>query len=378
MLTTGWNGNADLGDTETFVVPSQDQQLTRCQPQPFQTQYMYPLTSGTGDVIKILVNDTYRSFAIVCGGFRLTLHQDACYLLSTNSYDEPRQIAVMRQPRVGAASVAVLNGTTLWVTGGMSVSILLDSTELIKVQSLTDNSISEEGIPLPGPMQQHCLEIINRKTAILYGGITLTASSSEAIIQSAWTIENIDTMIGGTTAGHSWSQEATMSTARFSHICGVIRMGNSQERKFVVAAGGEAVSIGPWGYESIATLNNVELLQVDFPGGPDGSVIVSGAWQAGPNLTITLSGAASATPGDQSVLYVAGGVMYRQPFIMSKDIFSLRCSDSVCSWSIEDRTLLFERSNGLAFILPPNGIPDESDCKSKQLSIIYFHSEPFV
>ncbi len=195
-MTTGWNSFYSLGDTESFVVPSPVPDpadmtiLARCQLVPGQTQTMHPLNAATGGVLTARqdVNGNHRPLPLICGGLSMTGPNDKCYSWQVLAAMPPSvvvEVGVMRELRSGAASVAILHGQVLWITGGVYHQVT-DTTEwidVLTVLSAIDNpdnadnkpeSTLSEGILLPEPMAYHCLEMVNSDTAILIGGRYLT------------------------------------------------------------------------------------------------------------------------------------------------------------------------------------------------------------
>ncbi len=356
ILTTGWNGIHALGDTETFVVSSSSRKLTRCQPLPYQTQTMYPMVGGTGGVIKVSGN--HQHFPIVCGGNKVVEATDKCYLAVGNVTEAKpvsKFVGFMKEPRENAASITVFNGTTLWVTGGSLLTTVLATSELISLSATESNHLvtaAEKGIPLPMTLACHCLELINSKTAIIYGGSN--GYGAEDYTSSVWTIDNIDekSLIqgdNGTNQENRWIQGPPLGSLHRWHSCGVIRQdisNKSSSGKFVIAAGGDMFN------------GIVELLQVDED--EYGHItIVENAWELGPEMPIKISEAASVTTEDKAVLFVAGGwqkveLQNEVSNIMpSRDIFTLRCFRGDCFWTKETLQLEIRRTSAIALLVPP-------------------------
>ncbi len=376
VLSTGWNGYVTFGDTEMFVAPSPNSHysksrlnLARCQPSTDQTQSMYTLASASGAVLKA-VQDEQIFMPIVCGGFVAEgVDNHYCYNLGDpRGSTIPKIVGTMKETREGSASIAVLEDTTLWVTGGISEAFAgTDTTEWIDVsKALTvddhDNSPKSlsYGISLPIAMAWHCLELVNEEMAILYGGVTeVTQSQVQTALHTTWTIDVAEhvkfspAMLDGTP--QQWTPRAPMNHGRYSHTCGVIRAldidtdNANFTRKFVLAAGG-VDQASHSGFEQ-----RVELLQVDEYS--SGQIVIRESWMDGClktecPLPATLSGAASASTKDQTVLFVAGGVIANN--MPSMPIYSVRCkSPGVCWWTKETAELTFARHNAVAMMIPP-------------------------
>ena len=359
LVTSGFNNFYELGNTEAFIVlpsnQSEQPSIARCQPVPFQTQSMHALTAPTGGVLKANKSETtYQYVPIVCGGTQNREGSDKCYHIDTDNAYFPTEVAMMREPRASAASIPVLDGTTLWVTGGSLFDLPLATTELIKVSALSavDKTLAEEGIQLPLPMSGHCLEAINGKTAILYGGSTWTGFP-DARVRPVWTIDNIDKM-GVPNHQNSWTERKSMKRGRIFHSCGVIRVDST--RKFVVAAGGHG-----------SNDNTVELLPVDEDS--HGNIVINDSWQDGPPMLENLRISASATTEDQSTLLLAGGIVEATGQV-SDAIYSFRCQGGPCWWT-KDSKMEIRRFGAIALIIPPATTKNYTGCTSVFFNVFF-------
>ena len=113
-----------------------------------------------------------------------------------------------------------------------------------------------------------------------------------------------------------------------------------------MAAGG---TLSDW-----TVTDKVELLEIDDTGN-DNNVSVSDTWKEGPRMPTTLTQASSTTTDDQTILFVAGGVMSNDPYSMSpRVIYSLRCTNiGYCIWTKVDTELMIVRADGVALLIPP-------------------------
>ncbi len=325
---------------------------------------MYALLYATGAVLRndeheIVATACSQFMPIVCGGISSEgVSNLNCYSVFCCGLNMPTSVGVMRGAREGAASIAVLNRTTLWITGGLHDSVMgTDTTEWMAVSMVTSTTETNnkektlsEGIPLPMPMAFHCLEMVNEKIAILYGGVEAYVMG-EFGLSSAWTIDTSEGMIFSNPAPAGdqwWIPRASMKSKRAHHSCGVIKSHKTTNhtRKFVVAAGGyEAYNSG------LVPKRDVELLQIDEY--IDGNMTIHDSWRVGCPLPITLSRAASATTGDQSALFIAGGTSVSIAGGTSVSIFSFRClSTGSCWWTTEQTALHFQRIDTVALIIP--------------------------
>ncbi len=362
LLTTGWNGNYELGNTENYVLqPSEEtNMLSRCQLLPNAGQNMYALNKATGGVLR--VQDQH--LPIVCGGDGPIDYNDKCYHIQGGDFSMPTTVGKMRENRKGAASVAIFDGTTLWVTGGEFATKASDTTELIHVSMVASSKEDNpptllQGIPLPQEMAYHCLEMINSKAAILYGGSDWILNNPG--YHQAWTIDNLvdpDLLMQ-----NSWTTRATMKYGHYKHGCGVIKS-DGEGGKFVVAAGGIDK-------EDMST-SYVEFLKIEEDS--FGNVTVNDAWEEGPPLPKALEGSASATTEDQTILILAGGRSKTPDIEYSLNTYSLRCSRGFCWWTSLDTELLFNRINGIALFVPPANSPSDNHDRNQIVSNVYFVS----
>ncbi len=378
MVTTGWNGYYRLGDTENLIVVSegygstyvlQQKRLSRCQPPKMQS--MYPINYATGSLLfDAQKTDRFQQhIPIVCGGEKEGMFSDKCYRLETRTGNNGRQlintakpVALLNEFRKGAASISVLDRTTMWITGGrIGASGTLSTTEWLDLSMITATSPDAgdqnetlptlaQGIPLPRPLAYHCLEKINSNMAIVYGG-TVWSEPEQGFdaLATAWTIQDLDAPQVLATpildANDVWTPAANMTRGRYLHSCGVVRDTMNARRKFVVAAGGgtnSSRSVTYW----------VELLKVDED--DSGKVVhISDSWQEGPWLPTALAEAASATSDDQTLLFVAGGHESFSAFVPRERIFNLKCVNDFCRWTEESAELMSGRTGAIAFIIPP-------------------------
>ncbi len=343
LVTTGGNLQMALGNTEMFVMPSYNatfQSLTKCQAVQDQAQSMYAVDKATGGLL--LRNASH--IPIVCGGTSYNVANQNCYKLERQSL--PTAVGVLSRMRLGAASAVILNGTTLWVTGGASFSDLPSATtEWINV-SMTSGSndgppgppgppLLMQGLALPKPRAYHCLEIIEDDSAVLYGGgdaETWTISGLGQVV-----IEDADNV-------NAWTVQAQMAVGRSGHGCGVIRheIIEFHARRLVIAAGGIDSS-------SDSITNRVEFLVVTYD---NNNQSICEEWREGPSMPIGLTGTGSSTTEDQTMLYIAGGKTATDPDLLSRSIFKIALSNCTSCHEQEDGCVCNETG--------------QSHCKGKQ------------
>ncbi len=352
IVSTGWNGLGRVDKTETFAINVSNGNigLQQCNDQNIQARLK--VSRATGGNLKFIhrENGDYEGpVPIMCGGIdEIGETLVDCYsLIQVNR----KPIVRMTTDRSDAASVVVRNGTVLWVTGGHSIHYSgLDSTDWIYHDALSDALEAKEGPRLAQKTFHHCIQMMDSRTAILYGGYKA--------IPNSWTIDISEDSISGsqsTADNNRWIPGPSMKTGRHSHVCGVVR-DSVTGNKIVVAAGGRD-------YEDIIT-DQVELIFIDSDNVFD-SVISDednhfapalSDWLHGPQLPFTLSQASSATTHHQTKLFVAGGKsadFARIPSGISKFILTFHCANLECKWTKQCLELRSRRSSPVAYVLPP-------------------------
>ncbi len=246
---------------------------------------------------------------------------------------------------IGATSLVIDNGDTLWIAGGNTAD--KTTTEFIAAKGKCVDSIFQldgYGPMLPGPQTwpEHnnlhfpCFERLGETTAILVGGL----HSDGWFDRESWTIV-IDDMV--------WNPAPLLQTGRGKHSCGVLRLRDQSmaDKKIVIAAGGETTK------ESVT--RTVEYVIFEEDG--DEMVFSGVEWSIGPNLPKALAHASSITTADQSRLFVIGGIVTSDSNQGSFSVFQMQCSDLQCYWSKLDQELRKVSAMGLAFMLPISPLP---------------------
>ncbi len=247
-----------------------------------------------------------------------------CYRLGSSM-----PVGTLLTGRVASAGVVIRNGTALWMAGGYNFQWEdQDTSEIIEVSNEKQSLLAEstEFVKLPRPMSYHCLEMIDDKLAILFGGEEFGHSSP--IIRDSW-IMDLDSPSFG------WTLSPSLNIARKDHMGGsVIVIGSDQ--RVVIAAGGR-VSSGQGGQFT----NSVELLVVGLD------------WELGPILPMTLAMAASSTTSDKTRLFVSGGLSAITEESLAVLSFSCQQSDGGfdCAWTKHDFELMKRREYGVSFIV---------------------------
>ncbi len=343
MVSTGSDGFGAISDTDAFAILSPKRQnmtspgtLSKCQHTSEQLRSPITLYMATGQLMKFA--DNFHT-PLICGGI---MQDDGanrqCYQM-LNSFLPVG--GTMTSTRIGAASVVLNAGTTIWITGGYDqYDIDLDTTEWTDVSLMAQSGLEgmlQEGTSLPKALAFHCLEMIDNDMTILYGGEYLDPYVGLGLVQDSWIMSGLNNHRNG-----QWIPGPPMWLARSLHGCGVVKRGTNN--KVVVAAGGISKA------HETAT-DKVEFLEVDS----DGNAFSS--WYLGPQLPISLYAASSASTDDQSSLFLAGGRISYATGEPSFSIFCLQCELSTyCQWTKSNEELPFTRAYSVAMLLPPGGL----------------------
>ena len=293
----------------------------------------------------------YQSTPVICGGY----HTDDIYTGTSYCYtiqdSDDNPIGSMSTKRCNLASVAINDGSTLWVTGGRKCAgyyanmNCLDSTDYLDVTSGVANDIASSvtlttrvGPRLPRKMAGHCLEMISDTLAIVFGG----DDGDKLIFTNSWTFD-LDRRSNPT---EEWVERASMSTARNGHSCGVLRGAGPEDRRIVVAVGGRA-------YRAIDEFFLTDTVELLYTNGP----VFAPKWQLGPSFPVPIDEAASATTSGGTRMFVAGGVtdwtfQLDGSVQASSSVYYLQCPFLVCEWKTVELEPLNARIRGLAMIVP--------------------------
>ena len=263
-------------------------------------------------------------FPVVCGGLVSDSLKEnkLCHSLTDPGI---KRSGFMKSARVGAASLVLDHGRTMWVTGGFNQhENHAFSSEFVVI--LGDNFESMEyGPSLPNSLKYHCLEKVGPHVAILIGGI----NQKDHYDQQSWSI-NVDKMV--------WHQEASLILGRARHSCGVLQDLRKMDSKIIVVAGGDTS-------HGLMT-STVELLMAE-------NDTIALDWQHGPQLPIPLSNAASKVTSDMDKFIVIGGTANHDYNEASRSVFILKQIDGLeFSWVKEQHELQIPSAKGLAMLLP--------------------------
>ncbi len=319
ILTTGYNGEERTRETQVIAISNRDNDaltLSLCNPNDYWNAPR-GLEMASGSLLELQDGSFVPVF---CGGYTSDDDPDPteCYTLGSMIQGEPTS-------RVGAASLVLGQGETLWITGGNSIvsSLPLDTTTLYEFGrggQLAD-------ISLPERKSFHCLEKISDDLAILYGG----EGYKQQVSDKSW---SIGPEFGIDNVG-DWIPLASLSKARSRHMCGVLN------GSIVIAAGG---------INSInQTIDTVELFYIMDH---DPAQLTNQSWIPGPEMPLALAGAVSATVKEQTKLVIVGGVAVLDSSEISKTVLVLSCFNMDCHWTINNFELPYSRAYSLGFVLP--------------------------
>ncbi len=263
--------------------------------------------------------------ALICGGIVKDGGKTPvgdCFSYSTNN-----QVTQLLAPRVGAASVVIEAGRTLWIAGGkIKNSALTKSTEFIFI-----NSPSLAGPDMPDMLMGHCLTHIDSSRTFLIGGSGRTSVWNFSFINQKWTAAP-DLIIG-----------------RSGHVCGHIRdstIGNL----LVIAAGGTPKDCPASGrvHGSCPYTDTAEILDLDSAKSNDKWITIS-------SLPATPASAIGLSVFDGKEFWVVGGftaVLINWKHKLSDEMYRLTCANTDCKWNLAPIKLSFPRGAFSAFLVP--------------------------
>ena len=242
----------------------------------------------------------------ICGGYSpADGYSNKCFVVGEDGEDDSLYTSVMEEVRSDAASL-VLNGDTLWVTGGGTQDYQLDTTELVRPGRPT-----QRGPKIPYQYRGHCLVRLNETTAMLIGGSYAPGGYSGATY-----LYDIPT--------ETWTDNCALNVGRFLHACGVA-IDEADGAKIVVAAGG---------YAGLA-YDNTEIW-----------VEGSNEFVFGPRMPRQMFGAAAVDTPDGDVL-VIGGYSDDQPLT---SIYRFHCYNRNCQWTKTAQETRYPRHYSVALI----------------------------
>ncbi len=342
VLSTGSNAwNQPLRDTEMMRVFNNGT-VAKCI-HPANMNAPKALTEAAGGLLFAGLTPV----PLICGG-RLAKDESynrRCYGLGQGI---PSRIGTLSRERVGAASLVINNGSTLWMTGGSNVyGDDQDTTDLLTIDIDIDIDGSDNlylktanGPKLPRRISYHCLERVGT-TAILFGGSDTIHPTP--IMGQVWTWDL--SMESGSEHDGFWQERASMLHARRKHICGVLR--SEEGRQLIIAAGGEL--------DDSAITDTVDLLIVK------GEALNKG-WQPGPTLPMPLRSAVSVTTASGDQMLVSGGITNKQEY--SVTVLRLQCqTDQSCQWRELEIKLHYGRASMVGIVLS-GAIHEDNDTLS--------------
>jgi hypothetical protein len=202
LITNG----VDFGSSKSEFIDLANP-LNRCQ----SVLADYPIDQ-VGGSFGGLLND---NIPLICGGYRYSGYgkrHDDCFDIGRTAEIQLK----LSEPRSYGASV-VLDGQTLWITGGE-----LNNSSATKTTEYVDLNGTRPGPDLPLELQRHCLVAINATSVLLIGGYTIAGQFSKETY--FYSIED-----------QVWTAGPPLMTGRYFHSCALF---NHDNQMTVIVTGG--------------------------------------------------------------------------------------------------------------------------------------------
>jgi hypothetical protein len=228
-VTTGTN----IGSKKIEVIDLSDSSNV-CQPSVLAD---YPLDKVEGASGGLLNNNV----ALICGGDNFPTIHDDCFPITANAIEASVKLT---KPKVGSSSV-VLNGSTLWLTGGFLKELKEETDEYQEyfyVETKSTEFVQLNG-PSPGPdlphkVGSHCLVSLNDSIVILIGGF-----QGGKHLEDTFYYNNDH---------QTWTEGPSLINGRYDHSCALFK--SPLHGDTVIVTGG---------YGQDGTLASTELLNLD-------------------------------------------------------------------------------------------------------------------
>ena len=242
----------------------------------------------------------HNNYPMICGGnVNHSDIMDRCHIIGDNS-----QIPIsMSIPRTSAASV-VLNGNTLWITGGFNGSDLTGTTEYVTL----DGAVNGPELPVPNGVDQHCIIAIDSVTTLLIGG--------RRNGYKAWLFNHI---------GGFWTELSDTKFLRNMASCGAIVDSADESTTIIMITGGGDVRET----EIMINATDAWLQVLDFP-----SKVNCGS---------------SVVTADRRKAVVFG---YQDEEALTTAMYSFQCFNKECQWTKMLQQLNVARQNLVGMLLP--------------------------
>jgi hypothetical protein len=221
LVTSGFNEISDKIEVIDLSDPS-----NVCQPAVLDDYPIDRVASASGGVLN-------SNIALICGGFRYSSpgeRLDDCFAINDNAV---KTNITLTQSRSDAASV-VMNGNTLWLTGG----VILDGTAT-KSTEFVQLTGTSPGPDLPLRVYGHCLVSLNDTTVLLIGGLLVNLTRSKATF--FYDINH-----------QTWTEGPSLIAERSVHSCALFKSPQHSHTDTVIVTGG---SNGQSGLASTEILN---------------------------------------------------------------------------------------------------------------------------
>jgi hypothetical protein len=206
LVTTGLTD----GNTKIDIVDLNDPSKV-CQPSILDEYPIDAVTGASGGLVN-------NNIALICGGLNFSSRErlDDCFAITDNAIEA---LVKLTQSRSDAASV-VMNGNTLWMTGGVVLEdTVTKSTEFVELTG------TRPGPDLPLEVHGHCLVSLNETTVLLIGGWLATETRSKATFYYNHDHE-------------TWTEGPSLVSERSGHSCSLFKSPQHGHTNIVIVTGG--------------------------------------------------------------------------------------------------------------------------------------------
>ena len=268
---------------------------------------------------------------VICGGTR--------FRFDWNCFEELKEVSILGQPnrtfemfdiRLHSSSVALLNNSKLWITGGTSVRHPISKGQQKSTELISIDQPPIKGPDLPFVISNHTMVQIDSKTVYIIGGM-----QNGKVSNKTWIVDP--------TNDFQIKEGPSLNEARESHSSAKMKI---KGKLYIIVAGG--MDYGAKYPVPPGIKKSVELLDTTSP---------DQFWEMGPDLPVRIYSAAMVTsPTKRGVILIGGRIVSSGSTVCDtwNKIIHLQMTrktflKSVLKWSYLPQKLQHIRGYHLAF-----------------------------